>query len=530
MVAMRVGMAIMRRSFAGLRTLLQRLPDLWTHRFFPGPMTEPISDNSEARLAGQPAPAPVRPLVYPLILVVVAGLLCFTQLDCALQEPEESLYAEVPRQMLMEGRLLVPVRHGQDYYDKPPLLYWLVMASYQVFGIHDWAARLVSAGAAFLCVLVAYGWGKRTVGARAAFAGALMLCLSPRFAQMARMLTTNSLLTLWVIAALAAAHVAITAPRLRRRWWFLSATACGLGLMTKGPVAFVLVAGPVLLYQFLDRRVARITRTQWLLYTLCAGGIALPWFIAVAVRDPYFIEYFVWIHHIRRFVDPIDHPQPFWYYLPLLLVGMLPWSLLLPWLLKHLASRTARPLPQRSGAVGFLLLSALVSFVFFSASGCKRPSYILPVMPPLALALGCSVDAACALGRIRLAHWGYAAAATFLILLTTAVFVLPRYADKYSLRTQVADQTERCTDDIPVLCFPHGWDGVYFYLQRSDVRVFRPTQLDAMVACLRDRRQGLVVVKCDTSLDHFLKALPPSLEFVPCAHQDPVAVGWVRER
>src|SRR5947209_3898762 len=128
----------------------------------------------------------------------------------------------------------------------------------------------------------------RTVGARAAFAGALMLCLSPRFAQLARMLTTNSLLTLCVLAALAAAHIATVGRVLRRRWWLLSAAACGLGLLTKGPVAFVLIAGPIVLQQWLDRRTARITIMHWLVYSACAGAIALPWFVAVAIRDPYF--------------------------------------------------------------------------------------------------------------------------------------------------------------------------------------------------------------------------------------------------
>jgi 4-amino-4-deoxy-L-arabinose transferase-like glycosyltransferase len=505
-----------RISISSVGALVQRLRQAWLERFLPGTAPEAASAHGSR--------------VYPILLAAVAGLLFFSQLDCALQEPEETLYAEIPRQMLAEGRLLVPVRHGQDYYDKPPLLYWLVMASYTVFGVHDWAARLVSSGAAFLCVLVAYAWGKGTVGARAAFAGAIMLCLSPRFAQLARMLTTNSLLTLWVIAALAAAHVATMGPKVKRRWWLLSATACGLGLLTKGPVALVLALGPMLVYRLLDRRSARIGAAHWLVYGCVAGAIALPWFVVVASRDAYFIEYFFWIHHIRRFVDPIDHPQPFWYYLPLLCIGMLPWSLVLPGLLRHLFRRGDATAIQRTGALGLFLLAAIVSLVFFSASGCKRPCYILPVMPPLALALGCYVDAVCLRGRVRFAHWGYAAAVMCLILIVTAEFVLPWYARKFSLRTQVVDQAKQCPREVAVMCFPHGWDGVNFYLQRSDVRVFRPAQLDAMVACLAQRPQSLVVVKCDASLDRFLKALPPSLEFVQSARQEPVAVGWVRER
>jgi 4-amino-4-deoxy-L-arabinose transferase-like glycosyltransferase len=506
----------MGRHASKARALLRRLPSWWSHVLFPG---EPVPQGPGRAV-----------LVCEVALVLAAGILFFSRLDCPLQEPEETLYAEIPRQMLAEGRLLVPVRHGQAYYDKPPLLYWLVMGTYQLFGIHDWAARLVPGGAAFLCVLVAYGWGKRAAGPRAAFAGALMLCLSPRFAQMARMLTTNGLLSLWVVAALAAAHRALAGPVVKRRWWLLSALACGLGVLTKGPVALVLVAGPMLLYQLLDRRSARPGVRPWMTYGAVAGAVSVPWFVIVAVRDPSFVHYFVWTHHVRRFVDPIDHPQPFWYYVPVLMLGMMPWTLLLPWFVKHLVGRVPPALPQRTGALGVFLLTGLWCLAFFSASGCKRPSYILPAMPPLALALGCYVDAACSWGRIRLVHWACAAAATFLLLAGAAQWLLPAYAGKYSLREQIIPHTEACAGPVPVMCFPHGWDAVSFYLQRSDVRVFRRTQLGDMVSALGQRPPSLVVVKSDASLDSFRDALPEWLEFVPCSSERTVAVGWVRRR
>jgi 4-amino-4-deoxy-L-arabinose transferase-like glycosyltransferase len=506
-------------SLAGVRrsegrTLRGRLSSWWSHVLFPG---EPVP------------PRPGRAvLACELLLVLGAGLLFSSRLDCPLQEPEESLYAEIPRQMLAEGRVLVPVRHGQDYYDKPPLLYWLVMGAYRLFGIHAWSARLLPALSAFLCVLVTYWWGKRAVGPRAAFAGAVMLCLSWRYAQMARMLTMNGLLTLWVTAALATAHLALAGPAVRRGWWLLSAFLCALGCLTKGPVALLLVAGPMLLYQLLDRRSARAGVRLWLLYVAGAASLALPWFVALAARDPSFLHYFVWIHHVRRFADPIDHLQPVWYYVPGLLLGMMPWTLLLPWLVMLLAGRAPEVKPQRTGALGVFLLAALWGLLFFSASACKRPSYILPVLPPLALALGCSVDAAGRLGRLRLAHWASAAAATFLVLFLAAQYFLPAYADKYSLYTPIAPHAGEGT--LPVLCYPHGWDGVSFYLQRGDVRVFRVAQLGDMVSALRQRPQSLVVVKADASLDRFLEALPESLEFVQCARQEPVAVGWVRSK
>ncbi len=497
--------------------LLGRLPAYWSSALFP--------DQAAPQQAGRAA------ILYEPLLALAACLLFFSCLDCPLQEPEETLYAEVPRQMLAEGRFLVPVRHGQNYYDKPPLLYWLVMGSYRVFGVHAWAARLVPAAAALLCVLIAYRWARWAAGPRAAFAGALMLCLSPRFAQIARMLTTNVLLTLWVTAALAAAHRALAGPAVSRRWWLLSALACGLGLLTKGPVAPVLVAVPVALYGALDRRAARVGGRLWLAYLAVAVGLAAPWFVAVAVRDPSFLDYFVWTHHVRRFLDPIDHLQPAWYYMPVLLAGVVPWALLLPGFAAYLVRRVPPSGgPQRTAALGFFLLAGLWGLLFFSASACKRPSYLLPAMPPLALALGCYVDAVTAAGRLRRVCWGCAAGVTFVILFAAAVWVLPEYTRKYSARDQFVPHARACAGAVPVMAYPHGWDAVNFYLQRSDVRVFRKGGLGDMVSALERQPRSLVVVKTDASLTSFLGALPASLEFVECSRDQTVAVGWVRRR
>src|SRR5262249_6905379 len=145
---------------------------------------------------------------------------------------------------------VVPVLHGRPYLDKPPLLYWLVGAAYAVCGTHDWAARLVPGVAGVLTVLAAFLWGRHIGGARAGLCGALGLCLSARFVYLARILPFDGLLALWVTAALGLAHAALAgrrpaAPRLRRGLWALSAAACGLGLLTKGPVALALVLPPL---------------------------------------------------------------------------------------------------------------------------------------------------------------------------------------------------------------------------------------------------------------------------------------------
>lgn len=359
------------------RTLRTLLGFWWTAVLFPTPQADD-------------APAPtVGRLELPLCaLVLAAFLLCFLRLGSPLQEPEESRYAEIPRQMLEADSLLVPLLNGAPYLDKPPLLYWLVLAGYRVLGVEDWVARLVPSLATFLTILVTYAWGRHALGWRAAFAGAGMLCLSARFLYLGRLLTMNSLLCLGVVAAWATAQRALAGPGLRWRWWLASALACGLGCLAKGPVALALATGPMLAYLALDGRAARPRPAAWAAYLGLVALVAGPWYLALAVREPEFVSYFFWTHNVVRFLAPFDHEEPVWFYLPGVLLGMLPWSLLLPGLVKYLARRAGRLAAARPAALGFFLLAAAWSLVFFSLAGSKRAGYILPAMPPLALALG----------------------------------------------------------------------------------------------------------------------------------------------
>lgn len=328
-------------------------------------------------------------IMSSLLLFLLAALLFFTRISAPLLEPEEARYAEIPREMLAENHFLAPILHGQPYYHKPPLLYWLVMASYQIFGVHDWAARLVPGCAGVLMILLIYWWGRRPLGHRAAFVSALMLCLSARFIYLGRMLSMDCVLALCVLAALLAAFRALHDSDKQSRWWCLSALACGLGLLTKGPVALVLVCVPVLLFQLVNARTCRLSVRAWLGYVALALGIAIPWYLSMALWNwQAFVDFF-WVHHIMRFLDPIDHPEPFWFYLPDVLFGLLPWSLLLIPLVRSLLLKSRAEISKRAPALSFFLLAFAWCVLFFSLSGCKRPIYILPALPMLAVALGC---------------------------------------------------------------------------------------------------------------------------------------------
>jgi dolichol-phosphate mannosyltransferase len=361
--------------------LLALLPFWWTRVLFPG--TPDM--RHEPRVSGWTR----RLDLAAIILIAMAGLLFFARFRSPLLEPEESRYAEIPRQMLLEHRWIVPVLHGEAYLQKPPLLYWLVMASYSVFGVHDWAARLVPATAGLATVLLTYWWGRRWVGSLAAFLGATILCLSPRFIYMSRMVTMDGLLALFVLVSWLCGHRALTSRRAAGRYGVLAVIACGLGILTKGPVALVLAMAPLLAYRMLDRRSARIGYLKAAALLLLALAIAAPWYVAAAWRTPGFLGEFFYRHNVLRYVTPFDHEEPFWYYVPLLFLGMMPWTLLGLPLVRGIVGRRAMAARKRHATMGFFVLAFACSFVFYSLAGCKRPGYILPAMPPLALVLGC---------------------------------------------------------------------------------------------------------------------------------------------
>lgn len=446
-------------------------------------------------------------------LLAAAAMLFFTSLGCPLQEPEEPRYAEIPRQMLQHDSWLVPVLHGQPYYDKPPLLYWLVMSAYAVFGVHDWAARLVASAIGLAIVAVTYLWGRAVAGRQTALAGAFVLCLSARFVYLSHLLTMNGLLCLCVTAALAAAHRALTSTPFSWRWWWLSALLTGIGILAKGPVALVLVMVPVLLASIAGCASFRIGAGVG--FAAVASAVAAPWFIALALRDPEFLHYFFWKHHIERYVAPFDHAKPAWYYLPEILLGMLPWTLLLPGLMREVWRRRSE---RRSEA--FFLIAAGFALAFFSVAGSKRAGYILPVMPPLALALG-SYLATFAARRSSV----IAGALTFAVLLFANLFLLPSYAARFALRDEV--QPERSATE-PVYCYPHRWDSVSFYLQRDDVRVLPRGAM--LVKDVSTTPHLLVFVKNEQSLRELVEELPPALQFVPQARGRVVTVGAIRPR
>jgi 4-amino-4-deoxy-L-arabinose transferase-like glycosyltransferase len=358
------------------RTLAELLPFWWTRSLFPG-------RDPERPKAGRWF------WLGLLVLALVVGGLLFFNLSYPLIKPDESRYAEISREMLQSGDWIVPTYNHGPYYDKPPLFYWLTAGSFQVFGPSERAARMVPALAAFLTVLATFVFGTRIVGVRAAFLAALLLALTAGFIQCGRFIFLDSVFTLFLTLAGFTAYEAMCDRRLRWPWWLASAGCCGLALLTKGPVAFVLLVPPVAAHVWLNRSPARPRLIPWAAHVGVAAALAAPWFVAILLRDPGFAYHFFIEHHLSRFFAGQFHDSPVWFYVPVLLLGGLPWSLLVIPFVRFLCCRTRTVALMRTPALGFFLLWGTWCVLFFSLSRGKLAPYILPCTPPFALMLGC---------------------------------------------------------------------------------------------------------------------------------------------
>lgn len=482
---------------AGLTPLPARvidwLPFLWTRVLFAGS-------------ADRPSPWRWRSL---LVVLFVPAALLYPCLSCALFEPDEGRYAQIPREMLETGEWIVPTLQSEPYLDKPPLFYWLVMAAYASLGCHVWVARLVPALAMHGTVVLTYLLGRRMIGERAAFWGALLLAVSPGFLGMGRLLLLDGLLTFWLTLALFALYRAQAGPALDRRWWFLAALACGFGVLTKGPVAVVLPLMPFVAHRWLTRSPTRIARTDWLKFAAVVLAVALPWYVLVCCRLPAFAKHFLWEHNVLRFAQPFDHIRPVWFYLPILLGGLLPVALLGEGLASFLLSGRTGDVQRRSPELGYLLLAGGTCVVFFSIAGCKLPTYVLPAFAPLCLAAGCGVAAR---GWHRRRALSTMVAGCGVLLALGHYLLIPWYAWYHSPLNGPGELLEQCRDaSMPVVCFSRSVDSVAFHVGRRDFHSFRSKQRREMLAFLDEHPRIILLFSHRHSIDTLRVLLPPHL-------------------
>lgn len=307
--------------------------------------------------------------------------------------PDETRYAEISREMLESGNWSVPHLLGVHYFEKPVAGYWLNAISQMVFGFNNFAVRFASAFSAGLSALLVYCfafhlWRRR----QTAQTSTLIYLSSLLVAGVGSYAVLDSMLSLWLNLALVAFYRFETAPDARTRlaWSIVLGLASGMGFLMKGFLALlipVIVAVPYALYRKHPGRLLGFG----LVAILCAFLLCLPWAWRVHERAPDFWNYFFWIEHVQRFAqENAQHKAPFWYYVPVIILGIIPWLGIVP-LAVHSIGQYIR---QRDDIV-FLVLWFVIPTLFFSVAKGKLPTYVLPCFMPLALLLGWGVENAC---------------------------------------------------------------------------------------------------------------------------------------
>jgi 4-amino-4-deoxy-L-arabinose transferase-like glycosyltransferase len=505
------------------------------------------------------------PLWQPALLGLLAGLVLFANLDSVLLEPDEGRYAELPRLMNQSGDYLTPRLGGKPYNDKPPLVYWLIAGSYQLFGTSALSARLVMAVMAATTLLATYAWTYRYLGSSAAFLAGLILCSMLGFVAFGRMLLLDSTLAACVVVGLLSGHHALASGHLRWRWWLLSAFSVGLGGLAKGPVALVLVLPPLLGYRWLDRHSQRWGWQAGLAYLAVVLTLMLPWYLAMLFTNESFFREHVIRHHVMRFLQPYHHRQPFWYYGPAWFAEMLPWS--------GIALAALGSWRSWTGPLRLVVCAGVFGFVFFSAAAGKLPTYLLPLLPFNAvLCAQALVNGWTSLAATRRHRWLLAAGVIVLIfaviirghiaehflnqdphifdwlvlvaipptlaglwprltpatafgllgaagLWVTALVawhVIPDHAAQAS-RGLPAGRLARWADfvGIPVVAYRGSWEAASFYRGREELRVFHFEETSALAEWLRAQPWALVLVRIDEGrLAQLLGLIPPGSEVV----------------
>jgi hypothetical protein len=356
----------------------------------------------------------------------------------------------------------------------------------------------------------------------------LLLSLAPGFLSIGRLLILDGLLTLWVTLALLAGYEAMRSGRLRRGWWLLAAAACGLGILTKGPVAALLVAPPLWAYWWFQGKPCPIGWRTVLAFVAGVLFVVLPWYSAICFRLPAFAGYFLWQHNVVRFLVPFDHLRPIWFYLPVLLVGLLPASLLVIPFFRFLFTAHPVVVQQRCPAFGFMLLSGGWCILFFTLSGCKLPTYILPAFPFLALALGYYLAAS---GWTESPSLRALAQFSFVLLLAGHNLLLPWYARYRAPSAHHAELKHYCGDkQTPVICYPRNCDSASFYTDRDDLQTYRSKQTHLLVRFLQDQPRTVLLLTHRHSLQGLRYALTPDLQVVDVCHLGLRALPGLPER
>lgn len=319
----------------------------------------------------------------PWLLALGCGIMFFVNLGAAaLFEPDEGRNAERAREILLLGNWAIPHENFLPALDKPIFFYWLIAVSYKLFGISEWSARLPSALAAIGCLFVLYRFVRANWSDWESFASVLILATSVQFFIFARIVIFDMALTFFTTIALFEFYrAAVTENQSERRWrCLIMYAATALATLVKGPIGIAIPGMVIFCYLLIARKWRLLSEIHVILGALVFCAIVVPVYLWAEFKNPGYLQYFLWEENVLRFFTPhFQRDQPWYYYFFVIAVGFLPWSIIIPAIVK---AHWKKNIEDRDL---FLILWIVLPLIFFSLSNSKLPHYVLPIFPPLAI-------------------------------------------------------------------------------------------------------------------------------------------------
>ncbi len=333
-----------------------------------------------------------KPLLSFFFCLLLAYLTLFLQLGLLpFVGSDEPRYARVAEEMYEHGDFVTPTLDGRPWLEKPPLLYWMEVASFSIFGYGEWQARLPNALLALLLAAAVGVFAAWMVRGRLGYVVFLILTTCLLYVGYSRAASTDLPLTAAFTVSMISVFLAIRYGSVG--WALVCGSSLGFAVLAKGFVAIVLLGACVLLYLLVQDELPGLGRLGLVVVVSCLL-VAGPWLGLVWIANgENFVMTFLVNHHLARFVSDLHHhSQPFWYYLPVLLGGFLPWFAFLPAAGRRLWETRRELSSEANSLLVFLWIWVCVPFIFFSISTSKLAGYILPIFPALCLLIGMEWD------------------------------------------------------------------------------------------------------------------------------------------
>lgn len=382
-----------------------------------------------------------------------------------LMVPDEGRYTEIAREMLVTGNYITPHINGTVLMDKPILHYWLEASALKLFGLNEWAARFWPALIGVFGCLLVYASARVLFDRRTGILSAVILATSPLYFCLAHYANMDLEVGVWISAALLMFLVAIKKEN-NKTFFYLFYFFIALAFLTKGLIGIILPGLVIGIWMLLLNRWRTLLKMHLITGLLIVLVVAAPWYFLMQQANPDFFNYFFINQQFTRYLSTdFNNAQPVWYYAPILLIGLLPWIILLPKTFLEKISLIWKDKQYYSIEL-FLLIWPLLIIIFFTLPHSKTIGYVVPVTPPLAILLGQTLSHQWG----RFAKWFYGLTSVSVVLLL-ALTITVSYLDLPTIKPLAVSLRDRLKPTDEVVVYQHYYYDLPFYLQRQVIVV-----------------------------------------------------------